>query len=96
MGPVVISLIGAPLELDELALVVELEAPALPLDVVELEELELLLPQAARLSEVTIATAITPRRWFTALSSVAPRPHSHHRLHLVSTVVRKVEYNLRA
>jgi hypothetical protein len=62
-GPIVISLIGAPLEPEELALAVEveleLEDPALALEV---EELELLLPQAATTSAVTIATAITPRR----------------------------------
>jgi hypothetical protein len=51
------SLIGAPLELEELALALDELALAL-----EPEELELLLPQAATTSAVTIATAITPRR----------------------------------
>jgi len=57
MTPIVISLIGAPLELGELPL--EPEEAELALD---FEELELLLPQAATASALTIATAMTPRR----------------------------------
>ena len=62
-GPIVINLIGAPLEPEGLALALDvelvLEEPAL---VLELEELELLLPHAATLSAVTMAIASTTRR----------------------------------
>jgi hypothetical protein len=57
--PMVMSLIGVALELEELELPVEPEEPEL---VLELEELELLLPHAATLSPVTMAIASTTRR----------------------------------
>ena len=62
IGPVVISLIVVPLGAEEVVDVLELEGEALPLEPDALDELELLLPQAATTSAVTIATAITPRR----------------------------------
>ena len=61
--PIVINLIGAPLEPEELELALDvelvLEEPAL---VLEVEELELLLPHAATLSAETMAIASTARR----------------------------------
>jgi hypothetical protein len=60
--PIVMSLIGVALELEELEVPVEPEEPE---PVLELVELELLLPHAATLSAVTMAIASTARRWFT-------------------------------
>lgn len=57
--PMVMSLIGAALELEELELPVEPEEPEL---VLVLVELELLLPQAATLSAETMAIPSTARR----------------------------------